>query len=118
MISGDSNLTPEQEAEIRVELERSLARLESSMKSSRRASRPVKLDQTAVGRLSRIDAIQNQEMSKGLQERGQAKSAQLREALRRLDDGTFGECEGCDGPIEFARLLVFPETRVCASCAR
>lgn len=110
--------TPEQLAMLRGELESALAKLERSMKSSRRAARPVKLDQTSVGRLSRIDAIQNQSLTQGLQAREHARAALLAGALARLDEGTYGLCTGCEEAIQFERLSVFPETPTCSRCAR
>lgn len=110
-------LTAEEIALLREDIERALARLRKSMKTTRRAARPVELDQTSVGRLSRIDAIQNQSLTRGLEEREHAKLAQLTDALARLDEGSYGVCTGCGSPIAFERLSLFPETRTCSSCA-
>jgi DnaK suppressor protein len=112
-----TQLTPEQVALLRADLERALAKLERSMKTTRKAARPVKLDQTSVGRLSRMDAMQNQSLTQGLQEREFAKVALLTEALERLEKGTYGICTGCAEPIQFERLMLFPETRTCSRCA-
>lgn len=114
--SGGSHLSAEQLEELRGELERARARLARSRRTSRDAARPVALDQTAVGRVSRIDAIQNQSMTRGLQERDQARAAQIDEALRRMDAGAYGRCAGCGSPIPYERLLVFPEAQACAAC--
>jgi len=111
-----SHLTDDQIAELREELERQLARLERSMKTTEEAARPVQLDQTAVGRLSRMDAMQNQALTRNLQEREQIKHAQITEALQRLKAGTYGFCTECGGSIEFDRLFVYPEAPVCALC--
>lgn len=111
-----SALTTDQITELRTELERRLAKLEKSMKVTDEALKTVELDQTAVGRLSRIDSLQNQSMSKGLREREVVQLSQIREALRRMDEGTFGECEECSGSIPFERLFIFPEAPVCAAC--
>lgn len=111
-----SQLTPEQTGQIREELLRILQRLERSLKTTGRAARPVNLDQTSVGRLSRMDALQNQHLTKGLQERERARQMQIREALQRIEQGSYGICAGCEQPIPFERLLVFPETLRCAAC--
>lgn len=111
------HLTPEQVEVLRGELLRALSKLERSMKTTNRAARPVKLDQASVGRLSRIDAMQNQSLTKGLQERERVKAAHLTEALRRLEEGGYGICTGCGSPIQFERLELFPETPTCAGCA-
>lgn len=117
MTNPPTPLRDEHLALLRDELERALAKLERSMKTSRRAARPVELDQSSVGRLSRMDALQNQSMTKGLQEREQQKLALLLEALERMEAGTYGSCTGCREPIGFERLLLFPEARTCAACA-
>jgi len=38
-------------------------------------------------------------------------------ALQKLDDGTYGRCEGCGGPIAEARLEAMPAARLCITCA-
>lgn len=116
--AGDTPLTAEQVAELRGELERELARLERSMQGTREASKPAVLDQSAIGRLSRIDAIQNQQLTAGLHERELARHAQLLDALARIDAGTYGRCLTCGRPIAYGRLLVFPEARTCPGCER
>lgn len=108
-------LTPEQLGEIREELRRSLARLERSMKANGNGRTP-DLDQSAVGRLSRIEALQNQGMTQNLKERDRLQLEQVLDALKRLDAGTFGFCTDCRSQIRFERLLVFPEALNCATC--
>lgn len=110
------HLTAEQVSELRSELLRLLERLERSMKVTGEAMAPVQLDQTTVGRLSRIDSIQSQEMAKSLQEREQIQLAQIHDALRRMEEGTYGVCARCGAAIPFGRLLVVPESPTCAEC--
>lgn len=116
-MGAPGSLTPGQLELLRAELERSLTKLMRSMEATDRAARPVTLDQTTVGRLSRMDALQNQSLTQGLQERERVNAVQLTAALQRLDDGEYGFCEGCGDPIGFERLSVFPETRTCSRCA-
>jgi len=111
------HLSAGQLTELREELERQLARLERSMKVTDEAARPVELDQTAVGRLSRMDSIQNQSLSRGLQDREASRLAQIQGALARMERGDYGRCEGCGAPIPFERLFIFPEAASCAACA-
>jgi DnaK suppressor protein len=110
-------LTPELIQELREELERQLARLERSMAVTEEAVRPVQLDQQAVGRLSRMDSLQNQHMSRNLQEREQVRYGAIRAALKRMDEGSYGICTGCGGEIEAGRLFVVPEAEHCPGCA-
>ncbi len=110
------HLTSEQLDALRAELDRELARLERSMMVTDEALRPVKLDQTAVGRLSRIDSLQNQGLTKNLRQREQAKLGLLVEALKRMEAGTYGVCTRCGGEIAFERLFVMPEAPACTGC--
>lgn len=112
------SLTPVQIGQIQDDLLRILARLERSMKISGQAARPVELDQSCVGRLSRIDALQNQGLVQNLQERERVQLAHVLDALKRIEEGRYGICSACGEPIQPERLLVFPETRTCTPCTR
>lgn len=115
MTAPPNSLTPQQLDEIREELRRSLARLERSMKTNGNGRAP-DLDQSAVGRLSRIEALQNQGMTQNIQQRERLQLEQVLDALKRIEAGTFGYCTDCRAPIRFERLLVFPEALNCAAC--
>jgi DnaK suppressor protein len=110
------HLTPSELEHLTAALDRELRKLERSMRTTEEALRPVTLDQSAVGRLSRIDSLQNQGLTRNLQEREQAKLGQVITAFQRIDAGTYGVCTECGGPIPFARLEVFPETPTCTAC--
>ncbi|MFW6079298.1 MAG: TraR/DksA family transcriptional regulator [Gemmatimonadota bacterium] len=116
MTERNPRLTEAQVAKLREELEAALARLERSLDIGEAASRPVQLDQTAVGRLSRIDSLQNQMMSQGLREREQARLSAILAALRRIEEETYGDCADCGRAIAYERLVVFPETTTCVAC--
>lgn len=109
-------LLPDQVSELKAELERQLGKLEKSMAVSDEALKPVQLDQTAVGRLSRIDSLQNQSMTRNLHQREQTQLAQILAALRRIESGTYGTCTVCGSEVEFGRLMVFPEAESCQGC--
>jgi DnaK suppressor protein len=113
---SEPRLSEGQLDELRHELERQLVRLKRSMKTTEEAARPVELDQTAVGRLSRMDALQNQHLTKNLQEREEMRLAAIHEALARFEAGTYGTCTECQEAIAFDRLYVFPEAADCGGC--
>jgi DnaK suppressor protein len=115
--SGGSHLSADQLEVLRGELLRELEKLERSMEVTEEGLRPVELDPGAVGRLSRIDELQNQALTENLHEREQIKLAALMQALRRMEEGDYGCCVECGGEIPFDRLEVFPETPTCLGCS-
>ncbi len=88
------------------------------MASTAEAARPVELDQTSVGRLSRMDALQNQHMTQELHDRERVREVSLTDALRRIAEGTYGRCAACGAGVSYGRLLVMPEARTCAACGQ
>jgi DnaK suppressor protein len=85
--------------------------------TGREAERTVELDQSRVGRLSRMDALQAQAMSI---EAGQRRRLLLRKvegALERLEHGEYGVCLHCDEPINPLRLNADPTATLCIECA-
>lgn len=85
---------------------------------SRAATQTVELDQSKVGRLSRMDALQGQAMAQETERRRQASLRAIAAAFARLDKGDYGYCAKCDEEIEPKRLEHDPATALCLSCAR
>jgi len=110
------SLPPEALEDLRNELKRQLKRLERSMAVTDEAARPVELDQQSVGRLSRMDSLQNQHMSQNLQERERVRYGAIKAALERMDRGEYGVCTECGGIIDPGRLFVVPEAEHCPDC--
>jgi DnaK suppressor protein len=77
----------------------------------------VELDQTAVGRLSRMDALQGQAMSKEAGRRRQLELQKIAGALRRIDSGDYGYCLSCGEPVAPQRLALDPAAGLCIECA-
>jgi DnaK suppressor protein len=111
-----SPLTKGHLAELREQLEGQLARLKRSIEASEAALEPVELDQSRVGRLSRMDELQNQSLTRNLHEREEIRLTMVRNALARIEEGSYGLCAACESEIPYARLLVFPEAVECGSC--
>lgn len=77
----------------------------------------VELDQQAIGRLSRQDALQNQAMAKATQARRQVERKRLAAALVCMDEGEYGYCEDCGDEIAPGRLELDPAATRCVECA-
>lgn len=85
--------------------------------SSREAADTVELDQTRVGRVSRMDALQAQAMAKESDRRRLLALQRIEGALKRMEDGEYGVCAACDEPISPNRLEVDPGAILCIECA-
>lgn len=81
------------------------------------ARQPVVLDQTMVGRLSRMDALQTQAMQLETERRRTVEIQRIDAALKRIDEGEFGYCVSCGIGIETKRLENDPTTPTCFDCA-
>ncbi len=90
--------------------------IEAVAESRADASEVVELDQARTGRLTRMDALQLQAMAKAGQARARVELARIDAALRRLDDGRYGDCLDCDEPIAAARLEANPTATRCVDC--
>ncbi len=114
-MSGIDYLDDEQTEELVQQLEELEIELESSLAASREGSKPVDLDEP-IGRLSRMDAIQQQQMATATRRRAEQRLQRVRAALAAAESGTYGECKICEEPIGFRRLSVQPETPICVRC--
>ena len=80
-------------------------------------SQPVEVDQSSVGRLTRMDALQSQAMAVEVERRRIAELARIAGALERLEQGEYGYCVNCGEPIAPKRLELDPATPLCVNCA-
>lgn len=85
---------------------------------SSESRKTVELDQQAVGRLSRMDAMQGQAMALATEERRNLERTRVEQALRRIEDGDYGYCIKCEEEIDIRRLELDPSHALCISCAK
>ena len=78
---------------------------------------PVQLDQQSVGRISRMDAIQQQSMSVAYEDRLQYRHLALVAAGKRFDEDDYGYCLNCCDEIVIGRLMIGPAVTFCIRCA-
>ena len=109
------DLTPCQRAELQQILIQSEQELQALLTASSESSRPVALDQP-IGRLSRMDALQQQYMAKANRQGHEQRLLQVRNALQALRSNSYGVCRSCEEPVGYARLKARPETPFCLDC--
>ncbi len=108
-------LTGEQIAELTQILEEVRREIEAQLDASREDVKPVDLDEP-IGRLTRMDAMQQQNMTKAGRRSLEARLKQIAGALAGVQTGDYGFCVRCDEPIGYPRLRARPESRLCVHC--
>ena len=109
------SLTPEQLALLKTMLERRLADL-SRVEQTQQDAGELPVDEVETSPLDRATVRLLNDLTREAADHHSAEMRQLRQALARLDDGSYGFCEECGQPIGASRLLARPEARLCIDC--
>lgn len=109
-------LTKKQLDQLKAELIQQKGDLEELLNSSEEAADTVVLDQTKVGRLSRMDAMQQQAMAQASHSQHQQHLRQIIQALKAIEEGDYGYCQSCGEDIPLERLEARPESVYCVAC--
>ena len=111
--------TPAQLEKVRADLFTLRAQLQVIIADETGATNTVELDQSTQGRLSRMDAIQHQQMAKAQCRRAKQRLERVDAVLDGWDDPDFdfGCCQFCGEPIALARLTAQPDAISCVACA-
>ena len=99
------------------QLEAKREEVENLSAISQQARDTVELDQQAVGRLSRMDAMQQQAMAEAQERTRQLDLQRIEQAYRRIRDEDYGYCMECDEEIPDGRLAIDPMAERCVKCA-
>ncbi len=99
-------------------LEERLEEIIAAQESRKKEVAPVELDQTRVGRLTRMDAMQQQAMSQAAARLADLELQRIQSALGRMQSGDYGYCIICDEEIAEGRLRFDPSILTCISCAK
>ena len=108
-------LSEEQERELADDLVRLKSELADLLDISREGTQTVELDQP-IGRLTRMDALQQQKMAQASRGGHQVRARQVEAALKALKQGEYGYCRRCEEAIGYRRLKAKPETPFCLGC--
>lgn len=101
----------------RERLDREAAELRVAEGATANDRAPVELDQTSVGRLSRMDAMQQQEMAAAQSRRRSGRLRAIEAAIARVDSDEYGWCDSCGDEIPRGRLDLDPCAMRCVGCA-
>ena len=97
-------------------IEAQIETIKENIASYKLLTKPIAPD-NAIGRLSRMEAINSKSINETALEKAKDTLSKLERALFKSDSPDFGICKECDEPIPFARLMVLPESDFCVQCA-
>jgi len=101
------------ESNIKEEIEKIL----QSISNYKELTKPI-APENAIGRISRMDAINNKTVNEAALKKAEQKLINLKVALSNIKDKDFGLCFKCKNPIPMGRILLLPHSRFCVNCAR
>lgn len=103
--------------ELKHTIEKELDGLHIEIERLKEQTKPIPPDR-AIGRLTRMEAIQSKSVSEANLRKAQGRARRLGQALRKIDeDPDYGLCTICEEPIPIKRLLLVPESTRCVPCA-
>lgn len=109
-------MNKEEKDTLQEKIRKEILNLEKSLSGLEESSKPVAPD-NAIGRLSRMDAINAKSISENSLINIKNRVAKLKIALTKVDEPDFGICVECEEPIPMGRLILIPESLVCVNCA-
>lgn len=102
--------------EIKQQILNEIKKAESLIADYQEMTKPIAPDD-AIGRVSRMDAINNKSVTESVLRQAKEKLSKLRYALSKVEQTDFGLCMKCNSPIPLGRILIKPESMLCVNCA-
>lgn len=102
--------------QIRGRIREEISRTEGLINEYRELVKPI-APENAIGRISRMDAINNKSVNEAALRESMTKLSRLQYVLSKVDTADFGICIKCKSPIPIERILIRPESTNCVKCA-
>ena len=103
-------------AEIKTRIEEEIDKTRKSVIEYKEITKPI-APENAIGRVSRMDAINNKSVNEAALRQVQDKLKQLEYMITQVEQVDFGVCARCKRPIPIGRMLLMPHARHCVNCA-
>ena len=110
------SMTKEEKQKLQVEIQKRIVQFEQQIKELKELTKPIAPD-CAIGRVSRMDAINNKSVNEAALRQKEKQYKGLKEALKNIDSPQFGLCVSCGQSIPMGRILIMPESKKCVKCA-
>lgn len=109
-------MTLEERKALREKINEEIIKIEAAIVPLLDATKPIS-PENSLGRVSRMDAINNKGVAEAALRSAKAKLSKLQLALKKVVNPDFGNCSMCKNPIRPARLMYMPESTKCVRCA-
>lgn len=109
-------MNPKEKEKLKTTILERLAETRDKVEKFEESSRPIGPDDS-IGRVSRMDAINNKSVIEGALRQAKRKLNQLEDALKAIEKPEFGICKRCRQGIPMGRLLLMPESTLCVRCS-
>ncbi len=109
-------MNKKQLSEIEDRINEEIAKTEKLIVDYKEMTKPI-APENAIGRISRMDAINNKSVAEAALHQAEDKLGKLKLMLTQIDKEGFGICAKCKQPIPIGRILLMPHSRFCVNCA-
>ncbi|TDI76468.1 MAG: TraR/DksA family transcriptional regulator [Bacteroidetes bacterium] len=110
-------ISAKEKLQIRKRITEEIISTEKMVEKYQELTKPI-APENAIGRVSRMDAINNKRVNDLALKNTELKLINLRVALSRIDDADFDICIRCQNPIPIGRILLIPQAITCVNCTR
>ena len=110
-------MNKENKQDIKKRILEELKKTEELILDYKESTKPIS-PENAIGRVSRMDAINNKSVVEAALRKAEEKFNKLKLVLDKVNDADFGLCMRCGNPIPIGRILLMPQSRNCVKCAK
>ncbi|QIA08172.1 TraR/DksA family transcriptional regulator [Draconibacterium halophilum] len=103
--------------EIKAQINSEIEKTQKLIQEYTELTKPIE-PENAIGRISRMDAINNKSVTEAALRKAKDKLENLKFAVSKVDDDDFGLCVKCKKPIPLGRVLIMPQARTCVNCSQ
>lgn len=109
-------MTEQEKKDIKLKVLEEIEKTKNSITDYKEITKPIS-PENAIGRISRMDAINNKSVAEAALRQAVGKLKNLNSVLDSINDKEFGLCMKCQKPIPLGRILLMPQSRFCVNCA-
>lgn len=110
-------MNPQEKTTIKKKILEAIEDTQMSIANYSELTKPI-APENAIGRVSRMDAINNKSVNEAALKKAEQKLKNLQIALNNINDIDFGVCDKCNKQIPLGRILLVPQSRFCVNCAK